>query len=410
MKKYLIKISLVLVVILGIFTFWSVFQTTPVSAATYTVTFDLQCGDGSISPQSMTANQKTRLVSVYNSDGKAKITKTGFKFKGWSTLPDREVVYPDGSLFPMRRGNTTIYAVWKSVCTYNIIFNANGGVQTMTAQEMTIGIPQNLTANKFAKRGLYFGGWALTDGVNETATYQDKESYVRNFFDSNDVTLYAVWTKAPRTITFNANGGTGASSTQTIVTAEKDYLRTNTYERVGYKFDGWATTATGKVVYYDGALYTIGTVNVTLYAKWSQEPGSTMITFNPNWKVCTENQGCPQSGTGIMAPQLIPAGSTTTKLNANTFRPSQRCEISPIGKKECWDAYGFTGWRTAASVSVPGQKGYSDKAVFLPIPGVPSITLYANWYPYGAAAPDSHNYASVLISWESFLKLLQILR
>ncbi len=253
-------------------------------------------------------------------------------------------------------------------------------------------------------------GWATTKSGR--AFYNNEQLFSLPRKPVNTV-LYAVWTPVTtRTVTFNSNSGIG-SYTQDIPVNTSAYLKENQNQinRDGYRFDGWTTNANGTGTYYaDGASYPMGRASATLYAKWSQEPGSTMITFNPNWKVCTENQGCPQSGTGIMAPQLIPAGSTTTKLNANTFRPSQRCEISPIGKKECWDAYGFTGWRTAASVSVPGQKGYSDKAVFLPIPGVPSITLYANWYPYGAAAPDSHNYASVSVSWESFLKLLQALR
>ena len=53
------------------------------------------------------------------------------------------------------------------------------------------------------------------------------------------------------TVTFNANGGTGSMPNQTGFFGAADNLNENTFERQGYRFTGWATSATGVAVYAD---------------------------------------------------------------------------------------------------------------------------------------------------------------
>ena len=71
-------------------------------------------------------------------------------------------------------------------------------------------------------------------------------------------------------ITFDANGGSGTMSIQTIDNSKK--LSPNCFYREGYTFAGWATTADGAVVYTDGQEVTATNEDkgpVTLYAKWT---------------------------------------------------------------------------------------------------------------------------------------------
>ncbi len=81
-----------------------------------------------------------------------------------------------------------------------------------------------------------------------------------------------------RTVTFNANGGTGTMTPQ--VANVSTALTTNTFMREGYTFSGWNTLANGTGTNYaDGAIYSF-TSNITLYAKWTVN--SYTITFNSN--------------------------------------------------------------------------------------------------------------------------------
>ena len=69
------------------------------------------------------------------------------------------------------------------------------------------------------------------------------------------------------TITFNANDGTGNTSTQIFAQNQAQNLTANIYVREGYKFLGWSTTDNGVAEYADKVSYT-ATSNATLYAVW----------------------------------------------------------------------------------------------------------------------------------------------
>ena len=85
---------------------------------------------------------------------------------------------------------------------------------------------------------------------------------------------------APFTVSYNANGGSGAPSAQ-----DKRYditltLSSTVPTRDGYTFAGWATSADGAVAYAAGATYT-GNADLSLYAKWTHHTTSG-IDWNPS--------------------------------------------------------------------------------------------------------------------------------
>lgn len=70
------------------------------------------------------------------------------------------------------------------------------------------------------------------------------------------------------TVSYNANGGSGAPGSQTKWKAENLTLSTTKPTRTDWTFEGWATSASGSVAYQPGATYT-GNAALTLYAIWS---------------------------------------------------------------------------------------------------------------------------------------------
>lgn len=73
------------------------------------------------------------------------------------------------------------------------------------------------------------------------------------------------------TVTYNKNSGTGSMSSTTCTVGTACTLRTNSFTRSGYTFKGWSTTATGAVIYTNGASVTnltSGGKSITLYAVW----------------------------------------------------------------------------------------------------------------------------------------------
>ena len=79
------------------------------------------------------------------------------------------------------------------------------------------------------------------------------------------------------TITYNANGGTGAPASQTKTQDVPLILRSEIPTRVGYTFAGWATWATATVAEYSaGGTYNTN-ASATLYAVWGARPPSDLF-------------------------------------------------------------------------------------------------------------------------------------
>ena len=153
---------------------------------------------------------------------------------------------------------------------YDISFHANGGTGTMSGQSIAFNASENLTSNTFTRTGYTFAGWATTP-VGAVG-YADAASYTMT--DAANVTLYAQWTAINYTVIFDANGGTGTMSGQSIAYEASANLTANSFTRAGYSFTGWNTAADGSVsAYADGANYTMtAAADVTLYAQWVLVP------------------------------------------------------------------------------------------------------------------------------------------
>ena len=76
--------------------------------------------------------------------------------------------------------------------------------------------------------------------------------------------------KVTYTVTFDANGGSGAMNPQIFTYGEPQNLSPNEFTMQNKDFLGWAKTSGGSIAYDDNSGYTIGTADVTLYAVWGK--------------------------------------------------------------------------------------------------------------------------------------------
>lgn len=145
------------------------------------------------------------------------------------------------------------------------------------------------------------------------------------------------------TITYNANGGSGAPASQTKTYGSKLTLSSTKPTRTGYTFKGWGTSASATTVAYaPGAAYTAN-AKVTLYAVW--EIISYSVKYNAN------------GGSGAPANQTKKYGTTLVLSSTEPTRTD----------------YDFLGWATSASASTPAYDpgdAYTANA---------AVTLYAVW-------------------------------
>lgn len=153
--------------------------------------------------------------------------------------------------------------------TYRVTFNANGGSlgNVPSYQTKTHGTALELTSAKPTRSGYTFVGWGTSDS-DTTANYNPGDNYTAN---AGDI-LYAIWKKTI-TLTYNANGGSGAPSSQSATiynatTSNKFTLSSTKPTLTGHTFLGWSKSNTATSSSYDaGGSITLSDSD-TLYAVW----------------------------------------------------------------------------------------------------------------------------------------------
>ena len=147
--------------------------------------------------------------------------------------------------------------------SYTVSYNANGGSGAPSAQTKWYNESLTLSSTKPTRTGYTFAGWN-TNSSGTGTNYSSGGTYTGNAA----VTLYAKWTAITYTVSYNANGGTGAPGNQTKTYGQTLTLSTTVPTRTNYNFKGWATSASATTPNYQpGGSYTANAA-ITLYAVW----------------------------------------------------------------------------------------------------------------------------------------------
>ena len=297
---------------------------------TYTVTFNANGGSGAPSAQTKRHFENLTLTS-------SKPTRTGYTFSKWNTKSDGSGTSYNAGASYTTNAAATLYAVW-TANTYTVAFNANGGSGAPTSQTKTYGKTLTLSSTKPTRSGYTFKGWA-TSSSSSTVAYSPGGSYTANAA----ITLYAIWQINTYTVSFNANGGSGAPASQTKTHGTTLKLSTTKPTRTGYTFSGWNTKSDGSgTSYASGANYTTNAA-ATLYAVW--QIITYTITYNAN------------GGSNAPASQTKNYGSARALQSGTPTRTG----------------YTFSKWNTKSDGS---GTSYSPGASYT---ANASVTLYAIW-------------------------------
>lgn len=257
---------------------------------TYAIAYNANGGSGA------PANQvKSHFTPLKLSTQKPR--RTGYTFLGWSTSSTATTAtYSPGDTYT-NNGRVTLYAVW-SAKTYSVNYNANGGSGAPVSQTKYHGLKLMIPSIEPTRSGYTFLGWD-TSPTATSATYQPGDWYYTNA----NRTFYAVWKKnapATYTVSYDANGGSGAPGSQTKTENVTLTLSPVSPRRTGYTFKGWATNKfMPGAQYQPGGKYTAN-ASVTLYALWECAHTSTekKWTTGCEWKIVCKNCGATiSSGT-----------------------------------------------------------------------------------------------------------------
>ena len=339
-------------------------------------------------------------------------TKVGYTFGGWYLQKDNQGS-GTGTVFASAAGviatgmgtfngiwaaeaagnradTLKIYAKWTEKTKVSVTLNPNGGSYgTAGTGVTTIGnilngatytIPTNV--DNPTRPGYNFKEWNTNSSGTGTAYHAGNTTPAL----TSNLTLYAVWTGAPVTFTFEPGATTGitynmgsASNPHTVTANYGAKLTANAgdtvYTRTGYTFKNWSyTNATGGTSTVatatasgqaDVSNFTIswsgnsfdGTLKgtATLTAMWDP------FTFRISWD---KNGGNPTTTTsGHKSTDMV---SIPTATSAIPTRPG----------------YTFTGWNTAANGSgkvVDNSKTIENTWTLTGLTNNATLTAYAQW-------------------------------
>lgn len=262
-----------------------------------------------------------------------------------------------GRSYTIKIGGTTV-----KTGTYNI--NGKTGTITITSGEHKINKTTAAQTISFSVSFAFNVTWSGTYGGTKSA--------------SGSISVAA---KTKYTVSYNANGGSGAPSTQTKWHGTALTLSSTKPTRTGYSFQGWATSASGSVAYAAGASYTANAA-VTLYAVW--KANTYPVKYNAN------------GGSGAPSAQTKTYGKTLTLSSTKPTRTN----------------YTFLGWATSASATTAkyaaGASYTANAAVTLYAvwklaytkPVVNNITVYRS--REDESKDDTGTYIAVMFEWSTF--------
>jgi uncharacterized repeat protein (TIGR02543 family) len=207
------------------------------------------------------------------------------------------------------------YAQWVAK-TYTVTFNYGSG--TGTPATRSVQYPGTVTLPTPDSNADYiFNGWYT--GPNATGTFVGGSGPTPTQYQpTSNITLYADYTIAQRTITWNANGGTGGGTTGPF-NAGTAHTAPSPGTRANYAFLYWRDSISGDYAFQvaDGGTFIPPYSGMTFYARWSLNQYT--VSYNGN------------GGTPTRTSDIVNAGSSITLPSASR------------------DGYVLDGWYTAAT-------------------------------------------------------------
>ena len=247
--------------------------------------------------------------------------RTGYTFLGWATTSSAvSATYQPGEAYT-GYANITLYAVWK-LKEYTIRYDANGGTGAPESQLKQHGISLTLSSVEPLRTGYRFVGWSASPNSTSIG-YRAGDTFNVN----TDTTLYAVWKLKEYSISYNANGGSGAPSSQ-----KKQHgnpLEVSMVEpiRTGYRFLGWSITPTAvSQIYKPGDIFSAD-ADTVLYALW--EENEYLIHYDSNGGSGAPDDQITYHGVGLVLSEVRPVRTGYTFLGWALSANAEEADYQP---------------------------------------------------------------------------------
>lgn len=217
---------------------------------------------------------------------------------------------------------------------FPITYYANGANGSTAAQRKIHTVNLALQQNNFTRDGFTFKRWN-TEATDNGTAYNAGATYSGNAA----LNLYAIWNHS---VTFNANGGSGAPAKQEELSGTAITLSSTQPTRTDHFFRGWNTKADGTGTDYNpGGSLAANDPSITLYAKWEyyRKPNissllctrcdsegelaneGTYMLVQANWRITKYRSTVAPTSIGIVVKDED--DETVTSVTETQFTPTE---------------------------------------------------------------------------------------
>lgn len=339
----------------------------------YTIIFSANTDDASGSTQPMTL----KWGDVKN------LSKNGFDwpghtFTGWKRRDNNQPYTDQESVTNLSDTDGAIIymdAQWSATPAHvNYYKNAADATGVTTGWNGSYGDKVTIAQNGFTRPGYVFVEWCTKGGTDSEVCYDPEDSWTQSVAPGQTLTaggaagepltawpvdgtlapslsLYAIWKRAPASLSYNGNGGDGDMQPDTGEDGDPIQVQSNGFTYPGYTFKSWNTESNGSGTRIDpGDPYTLHG-NVTVYAQW--KPNKVTLTYKPNG--ATGGSTPPDEG--------VMDGDTDVRENGFT-----------------WPGHTFIAWNTEPDGSGTPYDRHNEKGSSLYFFTKPDgNVLYAQW-------------------------------
>ena len=257
-------------------------------------------------------------VTFYYDPGADKVFAVGIS--STYTVKKSEIEATDGTV---KLGDTVLTTSNKSI---------NSG-----SYDLSITAPTGYNVSKVEVSG----GSLTTAGTTGSSSYTGKVNVSAN------TTVTVTYAKLTYSISYNANGGSGAPAAETKTYGVALTLSSTIPTRTGYTFQNWNTASNGSgTTYKSGASYTANEA-ATLYAQWTAN----------QYKITYKDQG----------------GAAFSGTHATGYPTTHTYGAKTTLKDPTKSGYNFLGWFTKSDCSGTAVASLGATAY------TADITLYARW-------------------------------
>jgi len=285
-------------------------------------------------------------------------------------------------------GEVTFYRGYgENITSYTLTVYKNGSyydTYDMYSTERTL---RNMPSGKYSAM--------LT--IKNSNTGQQKNIYCDDFEFKETYNIY-----------YNANGGSGAPSTDEKIQDVDKTLSSKIPTRAHYVFKGWAKSKNATTPKYNAGDKYTSNANITLYAVW--EPEVYTVSFDANGGKGELESVLVTYGNKIKLPNSVILDSKylkgwSTKTNSATaeFKPGE--EVYPEQNTVFYAVWGSSTWNNEVSSSLSGSGTENDP---YKIATAADLAYLANTVNSATSAPEYKYYIltdNISINYEEWVPI-----